>query len=66
MPIVPITANASAEWRLPTWDRMRIPKPFARVHVVFGTPILLGPTKDDARRAVGDLEQVLTALGAAS
>jgi len=64
--IVPITANASAEWRLPTWDRMRIPKPFARVDVVFGAPIVLGPAKDDARRALGDLERVLTALGASS
>lgn len=65
-PIVPLTANASAEWRLPTWDRMRIPKPFARVHVVFGTPLELGPAKDDARRALGELEQVLRELGAAS
>jgi lysophospholipid acyltransferase (LPLAT)-like uncharacterized protein len=64
--IVPITANASAEWRLPTWDGMRIPKPFARVHVIFGSPIILGPAKDDARRALGDLERVLTDLGAAS
>ena len=64
--IVPLTANASAEWRIPTWDRMRIPKPFARVDVVFGTPIELGPDKDDARRALGDLERVLLELGAAS
>ena len=63
-PIVPITANASAEWRLPTWDRMRIPKPFARVDVVFGAPIVLGPDKDDARRALGELERELAALGA--
>lgn len=61
--IVPLTANASSEWRLPTWDRMRIPKPFARVDVIFGAPLILGPSKDDARRALGDLERVLTELG---
>lgn len=65
-PIVPISANASAEWRLPTWDRMRIPKPFARVDVVFGPPIVLGPAKEDARRALGELERTLLALGAGS
>ena len=62
VPIVPIAARASAEWRLPTWDRMRIPKPFARVQVVFGAPILVGPAKEDARRALGELERALHAL----
>ena len=62
VPIVPIAARASAEWRLPTWDRMRIPKPFARVQVVFGAPILVGPTKEEARRALGELERALHAL----
>jgi len=63
-PIVPIAAGASAEWRLPTWDRMRIPKPFARVHVVFGAPIHVGPAKEDARRALGELERALAGLAA--
>ena len=63
-PIVPIAARASAEWRLPTWDRMRIPKPFARVHIVFGTPIRVGPAKEDARRALGELERALQTLAA--
>ena len=65
-PIVPLTANASAEWRLPTWDRMRIPKPFARVDVVFGAPIVLGSDKEEARRAVGELERTLHELGSRS
>ncbi|HTY04934.1 MAG TPA: lysophospholipid acyltransferase family protein [Gemmatimonadales bacterium] len=63
-PIVPIAANASAEWRLPTWDRMRIPKPFARLDVRFGAPIHVGPAKEDARRALAELERVLAALSA--
>jgi lysophospholipid acyltransferase (LPLAT)-like uncharacterized protein len=42
---------------------MRIPKPFARIDVVFGSPIVLGPSKEDARRTLGDLELVLTRLG---
>ena len=63
-PIVPIAAGASAEWRLPTWDRMRIPKPFARLDVRFGAPIHVGPAKEDARHALTELERVLAALSA--
>jgi lysophospholipid acyltransferase (LPLAT)-like uncharacterized protein len=33
---VPIRAQASRAWRLRSWDRFLIPKPFARVRVSFG------------------------------
>lgn len=34
--IMPLGIAASNYWRLPTWDRYCIPKPFARVHVHLG------------------------------
>ena len=34
--IVPIRAAASHSWRLKSWDRFLIPKPFARVDVSYG------------------------------
>jgi lysophospholipid acyltransferase (LPLAT)-like uncharacterized protein len=34
--IVPIRAAASRAWRLKSWDRFLIPKPFARVDVSYG------------------------------
>ena len=34
--IVPIRAAASRSWRLKSWDRFLIPKPFARVDVSYG------------------------------
>jgi lysophospholipid acyltransferase (LPLAT)-like uncharacterized protein len=34
--IVPIRASASRAWRLKSWDRFLIPKPFARVTVTLG------------------------------
>ena len=37
--VVPITWEATRFWCLPTWDRMRIPKPFSRVTVVIGDPV---------------------------
>jgi len=36
--IVPIRAAASRAWRLKSWDRFLIPKPFARVDVSYGVP----------------------------
>jgi hypothetical protein len=33
--IVPIHIRFSSAWRLKTWDRFVLPKPFSRVHVVF-------------------------------
>jgi lysophospholipid acyltransferase (LPLAT)-like uncharacterized protein len=33
--LMPATASASRTWVLKTWDRMVIPRPYARVHIVF-------------------------------
>lgn len=33
VPIVPVAAWSPSCWRLSSWDRMEIPKPFATVHV---------------------------------
>jgi lysophospholipid acyltransferase (LPLAT)-like uncharacterized protein len=37
--VVPIGIAASAYWKLSTWDRYLIPKPFARVHIHVGPNI---------------------------
>ena len=37
--IMPVGVAASAAWRMPTWDRHLIPRPFARVHLHVGAPI---------------------------
>lgn len=34
--IVPLAATASRSWRLKSWDRFMIPKPFSRVAVAYG------------------------------
>lgn len=38
-PIVPAVVHASAAWRLRSWDRFMIPKPFARVTIAYGDPL---------------------------
>lgn len=35
-PIIPILVSFSSAWRLKTWDRMVIPKPFSKVSLTYG------------------------------
>lgn len=36
--IIPIHIRYGSAWRLKTWDRFVIPKPFSRVHITFDKP----------------------------
>jgi lysophospholipid acyltransferase (LPLAT)-like uncharacterized protein len=36
--ILPVAISASRSWRLRSWDRFMIPKPFAKVTVAYGVP----------------------------
>ena len=47
-PIVPIHVRFSSAWRLKTWDRFVIPKPFSRVEVTFAEAIHLPRGMDAA------------------
>ena len=64
-PIIPLSWAAGRAWRASGWDRMWIPKPFARGRFLMGTPILVAA---DARRADMEIatqrmETALTKLG---
>lgn len=61
-PMVATGAAASAAWRLRSWDRFMIPRPFARVTVTYGAPLEL--RADTPREAVRDVERVRDALDA--
>lgn len=37
-PILPVAARVDRVWRLRSWDRLQIPKPFARIEVIVGEP----------------------------
>jgi len=47
--IVPIVAHVSRRWTLRSWDAFEIPKPFARVTIVYGEPLRVAAT--DVREA---------------
>jgi len=50
--LLPLGAQPSSAWWLGSWDRMCIPKPFARLDIVYGAPIEVAPGKEGMRGAM--------------
>ena len=48
--ILPFSISIDRCWRLPSWDRIEIPKPFARVFVVIGERIYVKDADDEAEQ----------------
>lgn len=42
-PLIPVSAAADRAWWFEGWDRFLVPKPFARVHIVYGEPVWVPP-----------------------
>ncbi len=64
MPIVPVGAGFANPWRLNTWDRFAIPRPFSRARIIFGPKIHL-PRKmkrDGLENARVKVQQLITDL----
>jgi lysophospholipid acyltransferase (LPLAT)-like uncharacterized protein len=39
LPVIPVAIEASRAWEARSWDRMLVPKPGARVEIVYGDPL---------------------------
>lgn len=65
-PIIPCSGGASRSWRLGSWDRFLVPKPFARVRLACGEPVRVPRDADaGALREIGrEVEARLNALTA--
>lgn len=61
--IVPMSMHARRVWRLRSWDRYTIPKPFARVCVTIGEPFM--PQFEGESLAAGEAERFAAAMDAA-
>lgn len=60
--IVPVSWSCDSCWTLKTWDRMKIPKPFSNITVVFGEPIRIAEGKEMPTKAeVEKIEECLNA-----
>lgn len=60
-PVVPVHIRFHSAWRLGTWDRFVIPRPFSRVEVVFAEPLdIAAMLADSSQETVrSDLEALL-------
>jgi lysophospholipid acyltransferase (LPLAT)-like uncharacterized protein len=60
--VVPLHAESDQAWRLHSWDRLMIPKPFARIRITYGQPFEVGEGEDGfeegVARATASLDQV--------
>ena len=56
-PMIPLVLAASTSWRMSSWDRLVIPKPFARIVCAYGDPIQ--PPLDDGEEEVERVRLVL-------
>lgn len=65
-PIIPAAIGLSRYWELPSWDRFRIPKPFARGVCMLGTPLHVPRDADEdaLRRFRKRVDAALNALAA--
>ncbi len=62
IPIVPTEASISSEWVINSWDRFRIPKPFATITVKYGEPIDI-LTKEDIEGKLAEVQKAMLDLG---
>lgn len=62
-PVVALHAGADRAWTLGSWDRMLVPKPFARVRIAYGAPFEVAPGDAGLAagrdRALAELENVV-------
>lgn len=68
LPIVPVAASARQAWRMRSWDGFRIPWPFAKVMIGYGSPLQVPRPLDEqeaeawrvrVQGAIGDLTRDL-------
>ncbi len=62
IPIVPASFSCRRVWRLRSWDRMLVPRPFSRVLVGFGEPIEPQHLPKDVEQAAREVGRALMAL----
>jgi lysophospholipid acyltransferase (LPLAT)-like uncharacterized protein len=60
-PILPLAFSATRHWRLRSWDRFMIPKPFSRIAYVIGEPFTVAAESNDEQLAI-DLKRLNDAL----
>lgn len=62
VPVIAIAVHCDRAWHLRSWDRFMIPKPFARISVVYGDPAYVaGTTPREAAEETARFAAILSA-----
>jgi len=61
-PLIPAAAAASRAWWFESWDRVLVPKPFARLHVAYGDPVFVSRDSEDLTEPTTRVEAALGEL----
>lgn len=48
LPVVPVSVAASSAWHFESWDSFMVPRPLARIRIVYGEPEWVPREMDDA------------------
>ncbi|HTE47142.1 MAG TPA: DUF374 domain-containing protein, partial [Gemmatimonadaceae bacterium] len=62
-PIIAVAVAATSAWRLGTWDRFLIPRPFARVEIAYSDAVYVEAS--DARHAAEQVDRARDAMALA-
>jgi len=61
--VIPFSWEAEKTWRLNTWDKMMIPKPFTKLKVIFGPAVTFSKEmQQDLQQAASSLQASMQAL----
>jgi lysophospholipid acyltransferase (LPLAT)-like uncharacterized protein len=63
LPMLPLAVSASSAWRTRSWDGFMVPRPFARIRIVYGAPVWVPRGCGDAEMARLS-DEVASSLGA--
>jgi hypothetical protein len=59
-PVIAAAASARSAWRLNTWDKFLIPRPFATVRVAYSEAVQIETA--DTREAVAEIDRLRAAM----
>lgn len=61
LPIMPISSSAQKAWRLKSWDKFLIPRPFSKTVIILGKPIYVpkDSTEQELNSKTSELEKEL-------
>lgn len=64
VPIIPGAVLTSSAWRFPSWDKMMVCKPFARIKLVYGEPFLVKPDleRPELEEKRAELEAIMKSM----